>query len=321
MHRALAILMLMDPHLLRTFVAVVDNRSFSAAARELGYTQSAVSQHIAALEADLGAQFVRRRPVGPTEAGERLMEHARPLLLRLDAARADIARLHATRPSRLTVAASPLALAPALAHALARARRLAPGLTVSLHVLGREAVMAAVMAGDADLALVDGAAAPTDPLPLPDPGALITTAVGEQPLTVLLPAGHPLARRRGLRLADLTDAHWLDAPDTAVPLTQLRAAARTDGFRAQVTYRGTDVRGVGTLVAGGHGLAALPLTTVTELPGTTAVPLSAPRLVHRTEALHPAHPVAPVAELVALLAKPSGQRWMSAPGPRGRPSP
>ncbi|MYV92095.1 LysR family transcriptional regulator, partial [Streptomyces sp. SID1034] len=92
----------MDPHLLRSFVAVVERGSFSAAAQALGYTQSAVSQHIAALEADLGTPLLRRRPVGPTEAGERLMEHARPLLLRLEAARADLARLTRVRPARLT---------------------------------------------------------------------------------------------------------------------------------------------------------------------------------------------------------------------------
>ncbi|MEV8314889.1 LysR family transcriptional regulator [Streptomyces sp. NPDC059900] len=292
----------MDPHLLRTFVAVVDNRSFSAAARELGYTQSAVSQHIAALEADLGAPLVERRPVGPTAAGERLMEHARPLLLRLEAARADIARFHATRPARLAVAATPLSLTPSLARALARIRSSAPGLAVTLAVLGREAVLAAVMAGDADTGLVDGAAAPSDPLPLPGPGPLATTAVAEQPLVVLLPAGHPLTCRSSLRLPDLTDAHWLDAPDTAVPLAQLRATARTDGFRPQVSYRGTDIRGVGTLVAGGHGLAALPRTAAAGLPGTVAVPLSEPRLVHRTEALHPPDPAAPVPELLAALA-------------------
>ncbi|MER6984741.1 LysR family transcriptional regulator, partial [Streptomyces carpinensis] len=66
----------MDPHLLRTFVAVLDHRSFSHAAVALGYTQSAVSQHIAALETDLGTRLVERRPVAPTPAGERLMEHA-----------------------------------------------------------------------------------------------------------------------------------------------------------------------------------------------------------------------------------------------------
>src|SRR5688572_29558640 len=81
-----------DPHLLGTFVAVVERASFSAAARHLGYTQSAVSQHIAALEDDLGVPLLHRRPVTPTEAGARLLEHAAPILLRLDAARADVRR-------------------------------------------------------------------------------------------------------------------------------------------------------------------------------------------------------------------------------------
>lgn len=84
--------MLMDPHLLRTFTAVVRLASFSAAARELGYTQSAVSQHIAALESDLGVELLGRRPVAPTEAGTRLLEHAGPLLLRMAAARAEVVR-------------------------------------------------------------------------------------------------------------------------------------------------------------------------------------------------------------------------------------
>ncbi|MCM3925337.1 LysR family transcriptional regulator, partial [Frankia sp. AiPs1] len=82
----------MDPQQLRTFVGVATAGSFSAAARELGYTQSAVSQQIAALEADLGVALLHRRPVGVTEAGARLLEHARPLLLRLAAARTDVTR-------------------------------------------------------------------------------------------------------------------------------------------------------------------------------------------------------------------------------------
>src|SRR3569833_1699920 len=88
----------MDTHLLRTFVAVARRGSFSAAAVELGYTQSAVSQHVAALEGDLKTSLLSRRPVALTDAGARLLEHAEPLLLRLAAARADVAR-HAASPA------------------------------------------------------------------------------------------------------------------------------------------------------------------------------------------------------------------------------
>ena len=60
---------LMDPRFLRTFVTVARLGSFSAAARELGYTQSGVSQHIAVLEADLGAVLLTRRPVAADRGG------------------------------------------------------------------------------------------------------------------------------------------------------------------------------------------------------------------------------------------------------------
>ena len=83
----------MEAQLLRTFVAVARLASFSAAAAELGYTQAAVSQQIAALENDLKTRLLSRRPVEPTEAGARLLEHAEPILLRLDAARADVTRM------------------------------------------------------------------------------------------------------------------------------------------------------------------------------------------------------------------------------------
>src|SRR5436190_21700330 len=77
--------------------AVARTRSFGAAARELGYTQSAVSQQIAQLERVVGQQLFHRpggpRPVEPTEAGLLLLRHADAIVARLDAARADMAAL------------------------------------------------------------------------------------------------------------------------------------------------------------------------------------------------------------------------------------
>ncbi|MFI6490948.1 LysR family transcriptional regulator [Streptomyces sp. NPDC050564] len=269
----------MDPHLLRTYVTVARLASFSEAARELGYTQSAVSQHIAALEQDLGAPLLTRRPVAPTAAGERLLEHAGPLLLRLDAARADVARMAAAPEHGLTLAAAPTALGPRTLAAL-------PAAGVTLRVLARDDIPAAVATGTADFGLVDGLAAPSDPLRLPDVAPLTTHGVGEEPVCVLLPTSHPLARRTGVRLGDLVDARWLDAPGAGLPLDQLRAANGSGGFRPALRYEGTDIHTLTTLAASGHGLTLLPRTTATGVPGAVAVPLVAPRLVHRRELVH-----------------------------------
>ncbi|MGW2488931.1 LysR family transcriptional regulator [Streptomyces sp. NPDC001606] len=284
----------MDPHLLRTYVTVARLASFSAAARELGYTQSAVSQHIAALELDLGAALLTRRPVTPTAAGERLLEHAGPLLLRLDAARADVARMAAAPAQGLTLATTPTALGAAVLAAL-------PPSGVTLRVLTREEIPAAVATGTADLGLVDGLAAPSDPLRLSDVAPLSTHGVAEEPVSVLLPAAHPLAGRPGLRLADLSDARWLDAPDAALPLPQLRAATGGGAFRRALRYEGTDLRTLTALAAAGHGLVLLPRSTAEAVPGTTAVPLTDPRLVHRTELLHGGTPRGAAAQLMSRL--------------------
>lgn len=221
----------MDPHLLRTYVTVARLASFSEAARELGYTQSAVSQHIAALEQDLGTPLLTRRPVTPTAAGERLLEHAGPLLLRLDAARADVARMAAAPEHGLTLAVAPTALGPRTLAAL-------PAAGVTLRVLARDEIPAAVATGTADLGLVDGLAAPSDPLRLPDVAPLTTHGAGEEPVCVLLPQA---IRSPGAR--DCVSATWSTPAGwtpparacrwpTSVPRTAAAASARPCAMRA-----------------------------------------------------------------------------------------
>jgi DNA-binding transcriptional LysR family regulator len=275
-----------DPHLLRTFVAVVRCGSFSAAARKLGYTQSAVSQQVASLEDDLGVALLHRRPVAPTDAGARLLEHAPPILLRLAAARADVSRVSGAPPARLLVGTSPLADPALTAHALVEIQRSMPRAAVTLRVAGRDTVVSAVAGGDLDIGIVDGITAASDPLHLIDAGPLWTVAMAEGPLAIALPTGHPLATRREVRMADLADAGWIDAPDVAVPLPQLRAIVRLDDFPARLRYDGTDVQALLALVAAGGGLTLLPAAVVHGRPDVTGVAVSEPRLVHRTELVH-----------------------------------
>src|SRR5215471_2664821 len=249
-------------------MAVADLGSFSLAAGRLGYTQSAVSQQIAALEADLGTALLHRRPVTVTEAGARLLEHAAPILLRLDAARAEVARMAAPPPAQLVFGLTPLAMTGLAAPALASIRQSHPRLAVTLQVIGREAVQAAAAAGTLDLGLVDGVAAPGDPL----------------------------------RLDYLADARWLDAPDTGMPLADLRAATGSDGFRPAFRYEGTDVQTLIALAAAEHGLTVLPRPVVDAAPGVTGVPLSWPPLVHRTEIVRGALGGVAAAALAAAIA-------------------
>jgi DNA-binding transcriptional LysR family regulator len=290
-----------EVQLLRTFVAVARLGSFSAAAVELGYTQAAISQQIAALENDLKVPLLNRRPVVPTEAGTRLLEHAEALLLRLDAARADVTRMTQAPAATLVVGATPLAAgSPGLAQALSALRRRRPRLEVAVEVGPGRHVLTAVARGEFDVGLADGLTAPGDPLP--EFSSLTAVRISQARVSVVLPTDHPLAGRAGLRLSDLADARWIEAPDVTWPLQAIRRLAGVDGFRPAFRYDGSDAASLIQLAAAGHGLILLPETALPPTP-ITAVPLASPRVVHRVELVHGTlREGSPAAELAALLA-------------------
>ena len=132
--------------------------------------------------------------------------------------------------------------------------------------------------------------------------------MAHQQLVVGLAADHPLARRRGISLHDLTNARWIDAPDLAAPLPTLRTATGSDALRPALTYAGTDLQTLLTLHRRrprsrrpprlGHDPADPHSSTA--LPGIAAVPLTTPRLVHRIELLH-GHLTEPAASALAAV--------------------
>ena len=289
-----------EVQLLRTFVTVARLGSFSAAATELGYTQAAVSQQIAVLENDLKTRLLNRRPVAPTEAGARLLEHAEPILLRLDAARADVTRMKPTPAAILTVGATPLAGAAAvLAPALAELGRRMPRLRTTVTTGTRADIAMAVARGDIDLGLIDGLTAPGDPIPEQAP--VIAVGLSQESVKVVLPAGHPVAGRTALRLTDLADARWIEADNVAPPLAEIRRHAGTDGFKPLFRYTGSDVLTLIRLASAGHGLTLLPETALPPA-AVIAVPVSVPKMTHRTELIHGTlRESSPAAELASLV--------------------
>ena len=267
---------------LRALLAVVRCGSFTGAARELGFTQSAVSQQVAALEAELGQQLVERRPVRATPAGRRLAEHAAHVLLRLDVAQSELAR-YRHQPAEVNVALSPLAAPQLLAASLRAVRAAYPELRVTVSSLVASAAVSAVASGSVDAALVDGIVGPNEPLHLADTGLLTSTWLGQEPLVVALQAGHPLAGQGRLSLGSLIDAPWVITPT----LLEQGATRRHQPapWREPLLYEGADLGTLLELVAAGLGAALLPEWACTGHPGVVAVPLTHPQLVHRTELL------------------------------------
>src|SRR5919107_1915068 len=125
---------MLDVRRLRVLREVASRGSFSAAADALHFTQSAVSQQIAALEKEAGTTLVERnaRGVRLTDAGEVLVRHTDVILARLDDAEAELAALSGLRAGRLRLAAFPSAASSIAPTAIARFRALHPDVELSM---------------------------------------------------------------------------------------------------------------------------------------------------------------------------------------------
>src|SRR4029453_8320540 len=196
---------MLDVKRLRVLREVAAHGSFSAAAEALAYTQSAISQQIAALEREAGTVLVDRsaRGVTLTDAGEALVRHADAILARLADAEAEleaIAGLRGGRPRR----------PPLAPRAVAAFRERPPAVDITVIPGEPEDGLAALRSGETDIALLieSGFEACYDP-------AIERTPIMQDPMYALLPAGHPLAERRRLRLDELRDDSWImGAPTT-----------------------------------------------------------------------------------------------------------
>jgi DNA-binding transcriptional LysR family regulator len=295
-----------DVQRLRAFALVLDLGSISAAASVLGYTQSAVSQQLAALEREVGTALVdrSRRPLRATRAGASLRPHVERVLAALGGANAALEDLRGgTR--RLRLAAFTSALSSFVPTAVRDLRRAHAQLVVQVLQLETHEAVERLRRGDADLAVVHRM-----------PGAAVPETAGLQRrrllvdhLYVVLPEGHRLARRDAVSIAEL-EAEPLILPRRDTPAGRFRSVVEQlcaqAGFEPRVAYELDDLPAVQAFVATGIALVLMHgLILATLPPGAAARPLAERPAGSRTvEALAPAAARTPVVdELLDRLAE------------------
>ncbi|MBE1470158.1 LysR family transcriptional regulator [Kibdelosporangium phytohabitans] len=267
---------MIDPRLLVTLEAVVRLGSFAAAAAELGYTQSAVSQQIADLERRAGLRVLDRRPVRPTAAGMVLLRVAGEVRAAMSRATTELTALDAGRAGEVRLSAFVSAANTIVPAALAKLRETHPGVVVSLTQLETTDSYDALLRGDVDLAVTFD----YDRFPQPEPSGVRRTPLGRDPVVVALPATHPLADRESVSLADLADESWIGTPVTGTHLDLLAELARSPGFKPRLAFDGDDFRTVLGLVAHGLGIAPLPTLALADtVSRVVAVPITEEPLV------------------------------------------
>jgi len=245
---------------------VVRRGSFSEAAEALSYTQSAVSQGIARLEAQTGTPLVLRdrRGVRPTAAGAVLVEHADTILAQLEAAESELAAVLGVRAGRLRVASFPSAGATIMPLAVARFREAHPGVMLTLAEGEPEDIEPRVRSGDLDLALLfefPGTREQTG-------SDLHTVELLEDPMHVALPRRHRLARQPALQLTDLNEEDWVQTSASSPCARHVVRLCLGAGFEPRVTFESDDYETVQGLVAAGVGVALIPRLALTRVhPG------------------------------------------------------
>ncbi len=262
---------MLDAHRLRVFRSVVASGSVAAAAVNLGYTPSAVSQHVTALARETGLTLFERsgRGLRPTAAGLVLADQADAVLARLGEAETVVADLRAGRTGTLSLAYFPSVGASWLPHVVRRLTGEFPG--VRLDLVLREFLP------DDPAQRVDLQVAVQRPGF--DPGPAFTAHhLLDDPYIVVLPSGHPLAVRDEVELAELAGERWVDndAYDGWCRKNLVEACSAA-GFTPPFHVEAHDYPTALSFVAAGIGPTVLPELGAIHLPaGLCAVPVVRP---------------------------------------------
>jgi DNA-binding transcriptional LysR family regulator len=258
----------MELRQLAYLVAVVDEGSFTAAARREHVAQPGVSAQILRLEAELGLQLLDRGGgrVTPTAAGAAVLPHARAALAAVAGVRHAVDAVAGLERGRVAIGAAP-ACASALAPAMAAFHDAHPGIELVLTEDASEPLLEAVRDGGLDLAL----AGVHGPLP---PG-LESQSVLDAPVLAAVPPGHPLARRRSVTARALAEHPLVTLPRGTGLRAALDAGFRARGLTPRIAIEAGDPRVLADLARRGLGVAVLPGA---HPEGLLSVEVTAPRM-------------------------------------------
>lgn len=252
---------------LLSFRAVALEGSFHAAADVLDYTQSAVSQHVAALEAALGVRLFERgrgrRTVALTEAGQLLLRHVDPIADRLQAARADLAAYAAGESGTLRVGVYQSIGARALPAIMGRFGREWPGIDVKLaEMISDEGGLELVASGVIDLAfgVLPFAPGPFDGVELLRDPFVIVTSTGSPLLDIVgVPSLDLIAQQKLIGFKSCRSTRWAEE------------RLSETGRQPQFVLRSEDNGIVQAMAAAGLGVALVPSLAVDESDPTIRV--------------------------------------------------
>lgn len=260
---------MLDVRRLQVLKAVIDAGSITAASTLLGYTPSAISQSVAALEREAKTTLFEKvgRGIRPTQAGLLLAEHAEAVMAQLREAEEALEALRAGQAGRLRLAAFATAGASLVPRALARFKEVYPGVELDLNMAESEEALTQLRSGRIDIAVIG------------EPSEVGSEArdlkyrhLVDDPYRLVLPASHRAATKRAVALEDLSEEPWISTASARCNCLQtVTTACARAGFAPRFTVEADEFATTVGFVAAGLGVAMVPMLALTSVPDSVRV--------------------------------------------------
>ena len=277
---------MLDVRRMKVLREVAARGSFSAAAEALSFTQSAVSQQVAALEREAGTTLLERgsRGVRLTDAGRALVSHADAILARIEDAEEELAALAGLRGGRLRIASFQSAGATLVPRAVKAFHDRHPAVELAMVEAEPDEAQARLRSGDIDLALVYD----FERLPGTIGEDLELTHLIDDRYDAVIAHDHALATRRRIRLSDLAHEPWIAGSPSCGCREITDRACQDAGFDLAVAFEADETMAAQALVAAGVGVTIFPRLALNPLhPGVVARSLGRDAPVRRIWAARP----------------------------------
>lgn len=297
----------MDIRQLRSFLAVIDHGSFSAAADALFTVQSNVSSHVGRLETEVGAKLLDRRSRELTPAGRIVEQRGREVLRQLTAISDDLAAIEDRIIGEVACGTTPSIGIQVIPTALTRAAKELPEVSVTVVEAHSGTLVQQLLSGDLDVAITTGASNPE----------LRSTPLFTEEIVAILGPHHRFAEKRTITLADLSETKLL-LPLQDNPLHQhiVRAFAEADVALGKTLEVGSSTL-VQAMAGADVGVALVPATAASEDTDnpTTALPIATmpPRRVALTSR-RSAQQTRALQAMSAIIESTARQAAMTMPG-------
>ncbi|MEC3854083.1 LysR family transcriptional regulator [Paenarthrobacter ureafaciens] len=247
---------MLNPVHLRTLSVVLRTGSFADAAREIGYTGSAVSQQVAALERAVQAPLVERdaQSIRPTEAAKFLAARAADIINALSHLEDDMKGFSKGNYGLLRLGSFSTASQRLLPAGLASYLRRHPNSTVELEEGGPAELAALIREANLDVAVVFH----HDLVPQKWPANVVAVPLLAEELLLLVPESHRLAAADSITMADVAEENWVSGKEDSSGDACLRHLCAGAGYQPRVNVRSNNYDAIRGMVRSGLGIALVP---------------------------------------------------------------